>query len=980
MKKRNLLTVSIILTIMFIVFTLNVKAQNIGINSTGATPNSSAMLDIDVSALTEKKGLLIPRMTAAEKAALITLPEAAQGLVVYQVDGLQGFYYNTSTNTTPNWSYLFSSTSGGWSLNGNAGTTPGVVAGENFLGTTDPTDIIIATNSVERMRFTSAGRLGIGTNNPQELIHISNNSSGLTSVRFDNPNADGGSAIYFYEGGALKGHISFCNSNRGFCTAGANAFQMINNSGGNTYIASGGNAGSHLRLEGSGVSGFIKFNTGNTETMRLTATGSLGIGILVPLEKLHVVGNVRISLLSGTGNRMVQADANGTLIPMTSGTSSQVLLGTGVWGAVPGAGNDWSLTGNAGTTAGTNFIGTTDNIDVVIKRQSVEGFRITTGGAFWASGNTTTGVTPASGAGARMMWIPVKRAFRVGEVTGTTWDNANVGLNSFACGMNTIASAYLSIAMGYGTVASGEASTAIGYSTTASQTSSTAMGGYTIASGFFSTSMGHYTNASGNYSTAFGSSTTASGENSTSMGINSLAGGAMSTAIGNGTTASGVVSIATGYHSIASGDYSTAMGHNTTASGDFSTSMGYNTISSGDYSTAMGYNATASGIFSTALCASTASSVYSFSSGVNTISSGTASTAMGSSATASGDFSTAIGESTTASGLYSTAMGNYTSTSGLAGSFILGDNSTNAATASTAANQFMSRFNGGYVFYTDAALTLSKTIVFNNGKVGIGIATPSEKLTVTQTADAHKNVIYGYANQTSSITDYQTAGVTGFGQGDGIANSYGYGFGIKGIGSTNGWGAVGVYAALGTIIPNPILNNNFYAIYADAITTGANRYAGVFMNGNVGIGCANPVYKLHVIGDIASSTAVRAPAAFIVGAITACSDTRFKKDFTEIENPLQRLLKMHGFNYYWKKDEFPDRSFNNEKQIGFKAQEMQSLLPEIVVTDTDGYLSIDYSKLSPMIVEAIKEQQKQIEDLKAIVAEQQKQINQLLNH
>ena len=98
-------------------------SQNIGINANGATPNASSMLDIDVSSLATKKGFLIPRLTLAEKTAMNPLPAAAQGLLVYQTNGIEGFYYNTSTTTTPNWVYLYSSTSGGWLTNGNTGTT-----------------------------------------------------------------------------------------------------------------------------------------------------------------------------------------------------------------------------------------------------------------------------------------------------------------------------------------------------------------------------------------------------------------------------------------------------------------------------------------------------------------------------------------------------------------------------------------------------------------------------------------------------------------------------------------------------------------------------------------------------------------------------------------------------------------------------------------------------------------------------------------
>ena len=97
------------------------SSQNVAINASGASPNASAMLDI-ASGSSFNKGLLIPRVTAAQKAAMNPLPAVAQGLMVYQTDGLEGIYYNTSLTTTPLWSFL---TAGGWSLTGNAGTVAG---------------------------------------------------------------------------------------------------------------------------------------------------------------------------------------------------------------------------------------------------------------------------------------------------------------------------------------------------------------------------------------------------------------------------------------------------------------------------------------------------------------------------------------------------------------------------------------------------------------------------------------------------------------------------------------------------------------------------------------------------------------------------------------------------------------------------------------------------------------------------------------
>ncbi len=120
----------------------------------------------------------------------------------------------------------------------------------------------------------------------------------------------------------------------------------------------------------------------------------------------------------------------------------------------------------------------------------------------------------------------------------------------------------------------------------------------------------------------------------------------------------------------------------------------------------------------------------------------------------------------------------------------------------------------------------------------------------------------------------------------------------------------------------------------------------------VGIGTIAPTAALHVVGNICYT-----------GGIGACSDARYKKNFNPIENALQNVLKMNGLTYNWRVEEFPDQKFTTEKQIGFIAQDLEKIYPELVITDKNGYKSVDYAKLTPILVEAMKEQQKKIEGL-----------------
>ncbi len=98
-------------------------AQNIGISTNGATPDPEAILDVDVTSLPVKRGLLVPRMTEAQRLA-IPVAAADNALLVYQTDlgaamdtsNARGFWYYDATATM--WRHL-SSARRGWSLTGN---------------------------------------------------------------------------------------------------------------------------------------------------------------------------------------------------------------------------------------------------------------------------------------------------------------------------------------------------------------------------------------------------------------------------------------------------------------------------------------------------------------------------------------------------------------------------------------------------------------------------------------------------------------------------------------------------------------------------------------------------------------------------------------------------------------------------------------------------------------------------------------------
>ena len=117
------------------------------------------------------------------------------------------------------------------------------------------------------------------------------------------------------------------------------------------------------------------------------------------------------------------------------------------------------------------------------------------------------------------------------------------------------------------------------------------------------------------------------------------------------------------------------------------------------------------------------------------------------------------------------------------------------------------------------------------------------------------------------------------------------------------------------------------------------------------------------------------------------SDFRLKKDVQQLDGALDKVLNLRGVSFYWKsKEEMAaakgkdvknmSYGFSSEKQIGVIAQEIEEVLPELVVTDNDGFKAVKYENITPLLIEAIKElkaekdaQDKKIEALEAQLKE-----------
>ena len=99
------------------------------------------------------------------------------------------------------------------------------------------------------------------------------------------------------------------------------------------------------------------------------------------------------------------------------------------------------------------------------------------------------------------------------------------------------------------------------------------------------------------------------------------------------------------------------------------------------------------------------------------------------------------------------------------------------------------------------------------------------------------------------------------------------------------------------------------------------------------------------------------------------SDRRLKINIEPLSDPLERVLALQGVHFSWRSEEFRNLDLGNEPEIGFIAQDVQAVFPELVSIEPNGYLTVDYEKLTPILVEAIKEQQFLIENLQRRISD-----------
>lgn len=211
----------LILFFSFLFLAVSGIGQNIGINITN--PDNSAALEIQ----SNNTGLLIPRMTEAERLAIIS---PAHSLLVYQTDGQYGYYYNNGGPLSPSWLPLGTPLNT-WTLGGNSLLLTGI------LGTKSNNHLDLISNNITRGRLSNLGEFFIGatgTTIPGDLMGGVSNATFPFAV--NGYSAFNGSGVY---GSVLSGTTSFAAVQGEYASTSLGAFNTAGVRGTNQSASAG---------------------------------------------------------------------------------------------------------------------------------------------------------------------------------------------------------------------------------------------------------------------------------------------------------------------------------------------------------------------------------------------------------------------------------------------------------------------------------------------------------------------------------------------------------------------------------------------------------------------------------------------------------------------------------------------------------------------------------------------------------------------
>ena len=438
--------------LLFVTILLNtIATAQVGINTT--TPDATfEIAPTSKTAPSNTDGFLVPRIT---NFPAINPTTNQQGMLVYLTapvgSNLPGFYY--WNNPTTSWLTIAGASTAGWDLTGNI-----VDSNINFLGSINNADVVFKRNGLESGRIAqtntsyglstlisnTAGNNGTAIgfqalhNNTSGTNNTANGASALYSNTIGLANtAIGRAALYSNVNGSFNtavGRNTLFSNTLGSYNTGTGHESLINNTSGTYNVANGsqslnrniiGNENSAIGYQSlfnnnfgnqntaSGFQSLYTSTNGNSNTglgyksdaspgiNNATAIGSkamvtssnslvlgsinginsaeatvkVGIGTTAPTERLHIDGKIRVVDGTQASGRVLTSDANGVASWQAAGSSN------------------WNLTGNT-VNPSSDFLGSTNDADVIFKRSTFQAGRISTSNSSYgllSLNNITTG-------------------------------------------------------------------------------------------------------------------------------------------------------------------------------------------------------------------------------------------------------------------------------------------------------------------------------------------------------------------------------------------------------------------------------------------------------------------------------------------------------------------------------------------------------------------------------------------------------------
>jgi len=279
------------------------------------------------------------------------------------------------------------------------------------------------------------------------------------------------------------------------------------------------------------------------------------------------------------------------------------------------------------------------------------------------------------------------------------------------------------------------------------------------------------------------------------------------------------------------------------------------------------------------------------------------------------------------------------------------DNSTDVSLVTTAAN---------YLTISGQAITLAKPKLSEiNGGATAGILTTNTGGVVSVDTSTYLTEV-AFSDLISTPTTLSGYGITD-------ADNYGS-WSIQNGGGTATSITSGKHIRFdGASISGSGTSGDPYAVDLSSLNTTYSAGTGLTLSGttfSVTAGTYAAASHTHTptqagLSNLSNSGNSLAGTFTATGDIIAYSDVRVKENIKDIDNALDKVSKLRGVEY--------NKIGSDEKSIGVIAQEIQKVLPEVVREDQDGMLGVSYGNITAVLIEAIKDQQKQIDELKSII-------------